>query len=93
MKDPRLSLVTVTGVKVSPDLRYARVYVSALGDQAECQEVLSCLRHAKGFIRHEVGAHVRLRYTPELSFHLDQSVERGQRIEELLDKIKRERDA
>jgi len=93
MKDSRFSLVTVTGVEVSSDLRHAHVYVSAMGDQAERQEALSCLRHATGFIRHEVGAHLRLRYTPELSFHLDQSVERGQRIEEILAKLQRERDA
>lgn len=87
MSDPRLSLVTVTGVEVSPDLRYAQVYVSTMGDQAEHQEALAGLRHAMGFIRHEIGAHLDLRYVPDLSFHLDRSLERGQHIEELLARI------
>ena len=93
MSDPRLNSVTITGVEVSPDLRHARVYVSTIGEEIERQEALAGLKHAAGFIRHELGARLRLRYVPELSFHLDKSLERGQRIEELLAKIHRERDA
>lgn len=93
MSDPRLSLVTVTAVEVSPDLRHAHVYVSSMGGQEERQEALAGLRHAMGFIRHELSAHLYLRYVPELNFHLDNSLERSQRIEELLTKIEQERDA
>jgi ribosome-binding factor A len=88
--DPRLELVTVTDVEVTPDLRLAHVYVSVLGEDEEVQQSLAGLRHAAGFLRRELGASVSLRYLPELHFRLDESLERGLRIEQLLDSLEEE---
>ncbi|UCC85716.1 MAG: 30S ribosome-binding factor RbfA [Anaerolineales bacterium] len=84
-RDPRVRLVTVTGVEMSPDLRLAHVYVSVMGDQEAAKQALMGLRHAAGFFRRELGASLSLRYQPELVFRLDDSLERGFRIDELLD--------
>ena len=91
MRDPRLSLVTVTAVETSPDLRHAHVYISAMGTEAERREALKGLVHAAGFLRHELGAHLPLRYVPELTFHLDESLERGARVIQLLQEIREEK--
>jgi ribosome-binding factor A len=87
VSDPRLSFVTVTAVEVSADLRQAHIYVSTMGDQEARQEMLTGLRHAAGFLRHELGARLALRYVPGLTFHLDDSLERSQRIMQLLDQL------
>jgi len=89
--DPRLRLVTVTEVEISPDLRHARVYVSLLGSQEERQRALESLRHATGFFRHELASRLTLRYVPDLTFYLDDSLERGERIGRLLEEIQREK--
>ncbi len=82
--DPRFAQVTVTDVEVSADLRMARVYVSVLGEPLEQQAALQALDHAAGYLRHELGARLRLRRIPRLTFELDEAVERGSRILELL---------
>ncbi len=87
VSDPRLSFVTVTAVEVSADLRQAHIYVSTVGDQEARQEMLAALKHATGFLRHELGPRLALRYVPSLTFHLDDSLERSQRIMQLLDKL------
>ena len=87
VSDPRLSFVTVTAVEISADLRQARIYVSTIGDQEARQEMLAGLKHATGFLRHELAARSALRYVPSLTFHLDDSLERSQRIMQLLDKL------
>jgi ribosome-binding factor A len=87
IKDPRVGFVTVTEVKVSPDLRHARVAVSVLGSSEERQETFEALVRATGYIRRLVGARIRLRHTPELSFAYDDSIERGDRMMRLLDEI------
>lgn len=92
MKDPRLAFVTVTAVETSPDLRHANIYVSAMGTEKERREVLTGLAHAAGFLRHELGARLALRYVPELTFHLDESLERGTRIMQLLWEMERGED-
>lgn len=84
--DPRVGLVTLTHVEVTPDLRLAHVYFSALDKEAQTQ-ALKALNHASSFLRHELGARVRLRYTPELEFHVDHSLEHSMRIEELLSQM------
>jgi ribosome-binding factor A len=84
IEDPRLGVVTVTDVKLSPDLRYARIYVSAVGSDEEVRASLAALRHATGFIRHQLGFVLRMRRIPELTFIHDQTDERAARIEELL---------
>lgn len=85
LKDPRIAgMVTVTEVRVSPDLKQARVYVSVLGSDAEQQSTLKGLEAAAGFIRHELAERLRMRRSPEMLFVLDHSEEYGQRIEQLL---------
>lgn len=86
-KDPRLALVTVTEVTIDRELAYADVYVNALGAEERRPEVMAALDHAKGYLRSQIGARVRLRRTPELRFHWDPSLERGERIARLLDSL------
>jgi ribosome-binding factor A len=82
MNDPRLSLVTITGVDVARDLRQARVYYAALG-RAET-EVDAALRAAAPHLRAVLGREVRLKYLPRLDFHLDPAIEQGQRVEDII---------
>jgi ribosome-binding factor A len=84
LKDPRIGFITVTGVKTSPDLRHARVYVSVLGDERERADSLAGLRSAHGFLQRRVASELGLKHTPTLSFEYDGSVDRGMRITELL---------
>jgi ribosome-binding factor A len=84
VEDPRLAYVTVTDAKLTPDLRTAKVYVSVLGTEDEVKGSLAALRHASGFIRHQLGAVLRIRHIPELHFVYDDADLRAARIEELL---------
>ena len=90
VKDPRLSagMISITHVEVASDLKYAKVFVSSLGGIEEKESVLASLRSAGGFMRGELSKNLRLRYTPELDFRWDASIEHGAHILELLDKIK-----
>jgi len=85
LKDPRIGFVTVTEVDTSPDLRAARVYVSVLGSQQERDEALEGLRSAHGFLQSRIAAEVRMKRTPTLTFHYDESVEQGIRLSKLLE--------
>lgn len=85
LKEPQVSFVTVTRAEVSPDLRRARVYVSVLGDESAQKKTLLRLEHAKGFIQTEVGARLQTRYTPILTFYLDESVKKSIHISRLID--------
>jgi ribosome-binding factor A len=85
LKDPRIGFVTVTAVETSPDLRSARVYVSVLGDAEQRKDTLSGLRSAHGVLQSRVASEVRLKRTPTLSFHYDDTAERAARITELMD--------
>jgi ribosome-binding factor A len=88
VKDPRLgNFVTVTDVSLSPDLRYAKVFVSCMGGEEEKQTVLSGLSAASGFFRSQLAKHLRLRHVPELSFQWDDSIERGAHLLQLIDKV------
>jgi ribosome-binding factor A len=87
LKDPRIGFVTVTGVETSPDLRRARVYVSVLGSENERKEALAGLRNSAGFLQSKVGEELRMKRTPTLEFHYDESIDRGMRISELLDEL------
>jgi ribosome-binding factor A len=87
LKDPRIGFVTVTAVRVTPDLRSARVFVSVFGSPEEQAETMAGLESAKPFLRSEIGKGVRLRYLPELVFHRDEGPEVAERIEEILHKI------
>ena len=85
LKDPRIGFVTVTDVKTSPDLRHARVYVSVLGPPAEQEATLEGLRSAHGYLQRQVADELLLKHTPTLEFAYDDSVDRGFRIDALLD--------
>jgi ribosome-binding factor A len=87
VSDPRLQGVTVTEVKLDPELMFADVYVNALGDETRRDEVLIGLKSATGFLRREVGKRVRLRNTPELHFHWDQTLERGERLNRIISNL------
>lgn len=86
LKDPRLGFVTVTGVKLTGDLREATVYVSLFGQEEERKESLMVLNKSKGFIRKELGTRLKVYYTPEISFEEDKSLDYGMHIEGLLKK-------
>jgi ribosome-binding factor A len=84
LKDPRVGFVTVTGVKTSPDLRHARVYVSVLGDDAQRDASIDGLRSAHGFLQRRLASELTLKHTPSLAFEYDESVDHGMRISSLL---------
>lgn len=88
--DPRLDLVTITRVETSPDLRHSHVYISSLGDAEGRKATLAALTGATGFLRRELAARLYLRYIPELTFLLDDSLLHSQRIQKLLDQIEAE---
>ena len=88
LKDPRLGFVTLTGVDVTRDLKTARIYVSVMGDPTTREDSLAALASATPFLRKEMGQRIRLRHTPELLFVYDDSLERGARIDKILDDLK-----
>lgn len=87
LKDPRVGFVTITAVRVTPDLSKAHVYYTVLGDEEAREATREGLESAIPFLRTEAGRRVRLKTTPELEFHFDEAVEHGQRIDALLDEI------
>ncbi len=92
VKDPRLGdFIAVTEVSTSADLKYAKVFVSRIGSEEEKQETLSVLASASGFFRRELARRLKLRYTPELSFQWDDSIERGDHLLQLIDGISSEK--
>ena len=84
LKDPRVGFVTVTDVKTSPDLSFARVYVSVLGDEQARAASLDGLRHAHGYLQGRIASDLRLRRTPTLEFRYDDTTDRALRVEDLL---------
>lgn len=91
MKDPRLTGVTIAEVRVTPDGREARVRVMLFGSAEEQKTALAGLEHAKGHLRHELGARMELRHVPELFFETDTGTEALGRVEELLRRVKKNR--
>ena len=89
VNDPRLSkLISVTEVTLSPDLKYAKIFVSTLSSEINNkEEMLAGFNNASGFLRKELASHLKLKYTPQLSFHYDDSIERGARLLELMGEI------
>ncbi len=88
VKDPRVtSLLSITQVEVSRDLGYARVYVSMFGNEQEREKAIEGLERAKGFVKRELGKKLKLRSTPEITFLLDDSIEYGSHINQLLKKV------
>jgi ribosome-binding factor A len=88
VKDPRVKAITVTGVDVSKDLRYAKVYFSLIGDEKDIRLAQAGLDSAKGFIKREIGLRLELKHVPDIVFKHDPSLEEGSRMEKLLQKIK-----
>ena len=88
LKDPRIGFVTITGVEMSDDLRYAKVFFSVLGKEEEKKKTRAALDSALGFIRTLVAERIQLRYAPEIVFKEDNSSEYSSHIQKVLDKIK-----
>lgn len=84
LNDPRIGFVSITDVEASEDLRHARVFVSVLGGDEAKEQTMAGLYSAQGYIRGEVARRMRTRYTPEIAFRLDQSIERGTRVVSLI---------
>ncbi len=84
ISDPRLRDITVTEVALDAELMYAKVYVSAMGDESRQRDVMRALRRAQGFLRREVGKRVRLRNTPELHFYWDETLQQADHINRLI---------
>lgn len=87
ISDPRLRGITITEVQLDAELIYAKVYVSALGNESREAEVMRALRRATGFLRREVGKRIRIRHTPELHFYWDQTLERAERINQIISNL------
>ncbi|CAN5334209.1 MAG: 30S ribosome-binding factor RbfA [Chloroflexia bacterium] len=87
LKDPRIGFTSITRVDVSPDIRYATVFVSVLGTEDEQSETLVALNSASGFIRHELGPKLTMRNIPMVSFRLDRSMEHAENVARLLREI------
>jgi ribosome-binding factor A len=87
LKDPRIGFVTVTGVRTSPDLRHAKVFVSVLGSERKRELSLARLAAAHGVLQARVARELRLKRTPQLAFEYDPSVERGVRMTQLIDEL------
>jgi ribosome-binding factor A len=90
LKDPRLGFVSISGVELSDDLRFARVFVSILGAEGARRASLEGLESAKGYIRKHLGERIKLRFLPEIVFKEDRSFERGERIDRLIDSLHQE---
>ncbi|MCG6923487.1 MAG: 30S ribosome-binding factor RbfA [Acidobacteria bacterium] len=84
LKDPRLGFITVTRVELTSDLRYARVFVGALGEEGDRGASLTVLRKAAGFVRREIGRRLRIRFAPEIDFRYDRGLEATDRVARVL---------
>ncbi|HSJ51346.1 MAG TPA: 30S ribosome-binding factor RbfA [Actinomycetota bacterium] len=89
LKDPRIGFVTVTGVKVTADLRHARVFYTALGDERARRATAAALRSARGHLRKVIGDQVRMKFLPDLAFEEDETAETADRIESVLRELHR----
>jgi ribosome-binding factor A len=88
VNDPRLaSLISITKVSTSPDLRHAKVFISTLGNGVNKSEILQGFAAASGFLRKQLANRLKLKHTPELSFHLDDSIERGDKVLKLIEQV------
>jgi len=87
MKDPRIGFASITAVEVSADLRHAKIFVSVMGSEQEQRDTLAALNHASGFLRRELAHRMTIRFTPEISFRLDKSIERGVELIGLINQV------
>lgn len=88
LKDPRVGFVTVVGVRVTPDLRRARVFYTTMGDERARRATAAALRSARGHLRKVIGDQVRMKVLPDLEFEQDESVQTADRIEQLLQQVR-----
>ncbi len=88
VKDPRVQGVTLTGIRLSDDLKRAKIFYSVVGDQRQIEKAETGLNSAKGFIKREIGIRMELRYVPEISFVYDPSLKNGSHMEQVFDKIR-----
>ena len=93
IRDPRLGFMTITGVELTNDLRFARIYFSVLGDDKAKKLALKGLNSAKGYIKGLLGDRIKLRYMPDIEFKIDETLDRTQHIFDLFEQIKKERKA
>lgn len=91
LRDPRLGMVSITKVEVSTDMRYARIFVSIFGDDKKRKLSMAGLRHATGFVQKELGRRIRMRVFPEVSFVLDESIDKAFKITKIIDDLAEER--
>ena len=89
VKDPRIGMLSVTKVKLTPDLRHAHIYISPFKEE-EVDAILHCLKNARGYIQRRLGRRIQLRYTPVIEFHIDDSIKYGAHIMEILEKLKKD---
>ena len=92
IKDPRIGFVTVTDVEMTGDLREAKIFVSIMGNDEQIKDTMEGLQSALGFVRREIGKRIRLRFTPEISFAPDKSLDYSEHIQKILLQIEKERD-
>jgi len=90
VKDPRVGFASITHVEVSGDLRHAKIFVSVLGSEDEQAATTQALKHATGFLRHELASRLVVRYMPALVFKLDTSIEKGTRVLQLIRELEQE---
>ncbi len=91
MKDPRVGFASITHVEVSGDLRHAKIFVSVLGSEDQQAATIQALKHATGFLRHELASRLVLRYMPALVFKLDTSIEKGTRVLQLMRELEQDK--
>lgn len=91
LKDPRIGFTTITNVEITPDLRYAKVYYTVLGTPKEIKATEVALNNAKGFIKSAIGDRLKLRFTPEIIFKVDKSTEYADKMNQLFEKLRREK--
>ena len=90
LKDPRMGFATITTVKVTPDLKYARILVSVLGTPEKQKATMVALKRGAGFVRRQLSSRLKLRQCPELKFEYDDSIEYGAKMDEILNEVGRE---
>ncbi|MBI2899514.1 MAG: 30S ribosome-binding factor RbfA [Planctomycetes bacterium] len=93
MRDPRLGFVSITKAEVSADMRYAKIFVSVYGEEKRKKLSMAALRHATGFVQKELGRRIRMRSFPEVSFVLDESIDKAFKISKIIDEVAAERRA
>lgn len=91
IKDPRLGFITITGVELTKDLRYAKIFFSVLGEEKDKKLALKGLNSAKGYIKGLISDRIKLRYMPEIEFKIDETLEHTRKIYDLLEKLKKEK--